>query len=578
MRYLLCFFIFLFINNNIFSQNSCFLEFEVTDSVTDLKLKKTLQKPIKIDSLKIEKRIQKELYNLRNIGFIESSCDSTIWNNKKCVAYIHAGKKYKWLKLSKGNVDEAALSESGYREKIYNNAIFKEKQTADLFKKIIRYYEETGYPFASIKMDSLIFDNNISSGKLYITKNKKTTIDSIVYDKSLKLSSSYLYSYIGLKPGSLYQESKMKQVKNRLDELPFITLSAAPQLVITDKYTKLNLFIKNKKANQFDGILGILPNDVTGKILFTGQVKLKLENSIGKGELLDVDWRKLQFQTQDLKAKVIYPFVLKTPFGIDANIKLYKRDTTFIDVQLNGGIQYLLSGGNYFKVFVNNRNTNLISTSQLKFATKLPDYTDVKIYSYGIGFKYEKTDYRLNPSKGFSLIANTSAGNKIITINPNIPEKLYDGIVLKTAQYQFDFSGAIYLPVSKRNVISITNKTAGIFGKSMFQNEVFRIGGIATLKGFDEESIFASSYSISALEYRFLLDRNSYFFGFFNAAYYEKRIINEFVHDTPYGFGTGLSFETKAGIFNITYALGKQFDNPILLRAAKIHFGIISVF
>ena len=87
-----------------------------------------------------------------------------------------------------------------------------------------------------------------------------------------------------------------------------------------------------------------------------------------------------------------------------------------------------------------------------------------------------------------------------------------------------------------------------------------------------------SGLRLIALEYRFLLDKNSYFFGFFNAAYYEKRIINEFVHDTPYGFGTGLSFETKAGIFNITYALGKQFDNPILLRAAKIHFGIISVF
>jgi hypothetical protein len=52
-----------------------------------------------------------------------------------------------------------------------------------------------------------------------------------------------------------------------------------------------------------------------------------------------------------------------------------------------------------------------------------------------------------------------------------------------------------------------------------------------------------------------------------------KRII-----DRPLSFGAGISFETKAGIFNLTYALGKQLNNPIILRAAKIHFGIVSLF
>ena len=38
------------------------------------------------------------------------------------------------------------------------------------------------------------------------------------------------------------------------------------------------------------------------------------------------------------------------------------------------------------------------------------------------------------------------------------------------------------------------------------------------------------------------------------------------------------SFATKAGIFNISYALGRQLDNPLLFRSNKIHFGFISVF
>jgi hemolysin activation/secretion protein len=115
-------------------------------------------------------------------------------------------------------------------------------------------------------------------------------------------------------------------------------------------------------------------------------------------------------------------------------------------------------------------------------------------------------------------------------------------------------------------------------GENTFQNELLRIGGLKTLRGFDEESIFTTSYSIFTLEYRFLLEQNSYIYLFGDGAWYENNNVKEYVNDTPIGFGAGISFETKAGIFSINYALGKQFDNPIQLRSGKIHFGIVNYF
>jgi outer membrane protein assembly factor BamA len=109
---------------------------------------------------------------------------------------------------------------------------------------------------------------------------------------------------------------------------------------------------------------------------------------------------------------------------------------------------------------------------------------------------------------------------------------------------------------------------------------LYRIGGIKTLRGFDEESIYASFYVIGSLEYRYLLEENSYLYFFTDAAYYENLSVS-FAgdrYDTPFGFGTGISFETKAGIFSINYALGKQFDNPIYLKSGKVHFGIVNYF
>ncbi len=88
-------------------------------------------------------------------------------------------------------------------------------------------------------------------------------------------------------------------------------------------------------------------------------------------------------------------------------------------------------------------------------------------------------------------------------------------------------------------------------------------------RGLNAESIFASTFSIVNVEYRYLLEENSFLFAFFNGAYYENKAVNRNIVDRPFGFGAGMSFETKAGIFSISYALGKQFDNPIEFRSAN---------
>jgi hypothetical protein len=49
-------------------------------------------------------------------------------------------------------------------------------------------------------------------------------------------------------------------------------------------------------------------------------------------------------------------------------------------------------------------------------------------------------------------------------------------------------------------------------------------------------------------------------------------------NDKPYGLGAGLNFETKAGIFSFTYAVGSLQDEPLSFKEAKIHFGLVNLF
>jgi hemolysin activation/secretion protein len=237
-----------------------------------------------------------------------------------------------------------------------------------------------------------------------------------------------------------------------------------------------------------------------------------------------------------------------------------------------------LIGGNYLKLFYNNKSSTLLSTKGLEFLTTLPVYADVHSNMYGIGLKFEKLDYRLNPRKGFSVLANVSAGTKTIKKNAKLNPVVYEKLTLNSTQYNSDVELEIFVPVADRSAIKIGNQSAFLYGQSIFQNELFRIGGLKTLRGFDEESIFATAYSIFTLEYRFILEQNSYMYAFADGAWYENNAISKYVKDTPFGFGAGISFETKAGIFSISYALGKQFDNPIQLRSGKIHFGIVNYF
>lgn len=528
----------------------------------------------------IIKELNKIILSLNDIGYLAASIDSIKHDSLFHNAFITIGNSYKWAHLKKGNIEESILSEVGFREKIYRNKPLHYKKVALLQERILTLLENNGYPFASIKLDSISLFNNAFGASLHIEKNNLIKIDSIINTGNAKMNTAYLHRYIGIKPGDLYNEGLIRKLPNRIKELSFISSKEAPIVLFSEKTTKLSLHLNKKRASQFDGIIGVLPNNETGKILFTGDVRLKLQNAINHGELIDINWRRLQAETQDLKTQLAYPFIFSLPFGIDYGLKLYKRDTTFIDVNQTIGIQYILAGSNYLKAFVNRKNSSLLSTAGLENISVLPPNADIKATGYGLGLKIERLDYRINPRKGIFITLNTMASNRKIIKNSGLNEMIYANLKLTSVQYSAELIFANYIPIKNRSTLKLGLQSAIINSSSIFQNELYRIGGLKTLRGFDEESIFVSSYSILTLEYRYIFEQNSYLYVFSDAAYYENKSISFSGqrYAKPIGWGAGITFETKAGIFSINYALGKQFNNPINLRSGKVHFGIVNYF
>lgn len=526
------------------------------------------------DTIQFSSYLQ-DLYQDRiSEGYLAFSIDSITGDSLEKNVHVFQGNQYNWAKVSAGNVDEGLLSKIGYREKIYRDKPISQNQLNGLFKSIIEHLENHGYPFARIKLDSIEIENQEISAQLNLQKYQEIKIDTIEIKGNAKISYNYITNYLGIKKDDIYNESAFSNISTRIQELPFATEKLPSEAWFSDKTAKVIVVLEKKKANLFNGILGLQPNEETSEVVLTGEINLKLINALGSGEILQLEWRRLQDQTQSILAGANLPFIFNTSLGIDGKLEIFRQDTSFNTVKQYIGIPYYLKKGNYFKVFLENQSSSLIGDADNVSNLENADYS---FLGYGIGYTGSFLDYKLNPRKGWNIETEASFGEK--ELGSSLHDRAqYQDIPLSSTQIKTQLKLATYIPIFKTSTIKTAINGGYIDNQQLAGNELFRIGGLKTLRGFDEASIFTSGYLIGTLEYRLLMERNSFIAAFADIAYYEKNSIAESLNDSPIGFGAGITFETKAGIFTLNYALGKQFDNPILLRNGKVHFGIVNYF
>ena len=545
------------------------------------------------DTASRHQELQTLLGKLYKNGYLEATYQNFTRDSNKLNSTLFIGNEWQWASLKNGNVDDIILSRIGFRERLYEDKPFQPQQIGEINEAILGYCENNGFPFASVRLDSILIADKKLSARIFLDKNKLITIDSLTIVGDAKIAKAYLANYIGFRFPSIYKEDVIRRISSRVRELPFCSETHSPQVLFNGDHSAITLFLNKKNASRFDFILGVLPNsNSTGKLLVTGDGQLNLVNPFGRGETIFINFSALQPRTTQAEIKADYPYLFNLPFGADGDFYLYKNDTLYIDVKEEIGLKYLFTGVNYFKFYFRNASSSILNfdSTQVIETKQLPPYLDYQTQSYGIEYKNEHLDYRFNPTRGWNLLLGAEAGNRKVKENagitqltdPNDPEfnyaSLYDSVNTSEAQYIFQTTLQKYWALSARSVILTAYHGAAFISHEIFQNELFRIGGFQLLRGFDEQSIYASQYHIGTVEYHFLLAQNSFFYLFFDGAYVQNQSITPVDNDFPYGFGAGVNFETKAGIFALSYALGAQQNSPIAFRSAKIHFGYVNYF
>ncbi|MFN9710243.1 MAG: ShlB/FhaC/HecB family hemolysin secretion/activation protein [Bacteroidota bacterium] len=496
---------------------------------------------------------------LRGKGFLGASVDSVEMGDSVAAIRLFLGQSYNWGAVRVKPSDEPLLEAIGWRKKYFSNRSFDYSKLTLLKEKLVGYLEDNGYPFAEVRLDS--FDLNVQdlNPKLEINRGPLYKIDSIRIFGEVNIRNSFLQRYLDLPNGSVYKKKKLLEVDKKLRQLPYLAVQQQSDISYLGTGSLLNVYLKGKKSSQINGLVGFLPSSEasgSNKLLITGDFNLSLKNSFGLGESILVMFQQIQVQSPRLKLSYQQPYLLGSPFGADFLFEGFKKDSSFLNIQYQLGAAYAFGGNRNGKVFFQQFITSLdfIDTASIKRNNRLPEQIDQTTSSIGVDYEWWNTDYRFNPRNGFDIKIQTTAGLRRIRRNNTITslkneqsvtkdyKYLYDSVATNAYSFRLRGTASRYFKTGSQTVLKTSLNGGWVQSPALFRNELFQLGGFQLLRGFDDESFFASAYAVLTTEYRVLTGQNSFLYGFWDGGWVrnQSRLAN--ASNLLWGLGLGASF------------------------------------
>lgn len=531
--------------------------------VNFLEIYKNLElfKAEKINSNRVRELVNNILLSEIESGYFTCNVDSINLKNQKLKIYLQTGNliSLNSIKVNLPNSLSLKLREDFISDKTYFNANdFSEK-----IKKWIILMNNNGFPFAEFEFEKSEIINSKINLICNLISGPLVKIDSIINPEITKKELQLVYKFTDIRNGDLFELNKIYKISENIKNTGFIEEIRPPAYEFIDNKASIYTYFKPQSKNSINGLVGIQPGE-NETVQFTGNVALNFQNALSYGEVLKFNWRRMFNSSQNLIAELSYPFLFNTNFEVQGGLDMIKKDSSFFNFNSKLIINYK-SKSNFSNgfLFTNNNSTNLLED----------DYSSTSVNSFGFVTNFKKLDNPFNPRKGFKIKSEIAYGWKetyaIDTVANNI---------LKSPNFNGNLSFSSYLSLLKRTTFKIKLSGSTIQNNILYENELTRIGGYKTIRGFDEESIWVSSFVLGNFEFRYLIDEKSNVFLFSDFAWTESKTNNFLMEDYFQSFGFGTNISMPNGLLTLIYGLGRKIDNPFLIRTGKIHLGFTSYF
>ncbi|MCH9661612.1 MAG: BamA/TamA family outer membrane protein [Bacteroidetes bacterium] len=511
-------------------------------------------------SLKTE--VDSLLPTFQKLGYLESRLDDLIKKNDSTyTSHFVLGNQWKYIIVSYSKNDFSKeeirfISETATDSTFLLRIIDTEKALRHLNELTI----EKGNPFAKLHLIDLQQKNNILiSGRLEQNNGSTRTIDNIIIKGYEKFPISFLKHYAGIKPYTSFNRNDIINKNTLLNNLGFASSIKTPEVLFKKDSTTLYLYLEKSNNNLFDGIIGFATNEETQKLEFNGYLNLELNNNLNFGEQLRINYKADGREQLNFSANVKLPYLFKSPFGLSAALKIFKRDSTFTTTDQQIATTYQPSPKIETQLgYKTYESSNLLEEAVAGIAVE-----DYNSNYFLLGATY--TQQQNNPL--FPVKTLISVNSEIGT--RNMDQNKDDQFRIKTHLHHT-------INLNHRNSIFIQNQSGLLSSDTYLTNELYRFGGINSIRGFSENSIDASTFTVLNTEYRYIFNNDTYLHSIIDLAYFENNVLS--LKEELFSFGLGLGLQTEAGIFKFNIANGISQEQNFKFSNTKIHLSLSSRF
>ncbi len=440
---------------------------------------------------------------------------------------------------------------------------------------LLNLYERKGYTFASISIEDI--EDYTYSGtkkiriKINIQENDRIEVDNIVIEGNTSTKRDVIVREIALGENNSISRENLFDVRRRLENLGYFERVEQPKILKYKNSTVLLIKVKEGNTNTFDGILGYVPpSQNEDKGYFTGLVNLSIRNLFGTGRKVEARFKKEIKTTQELELKYLEPWLFGYPLNVNLSFLQRIEDSTFIKRDFSLKADAMIS-----KKFTLSAMFNFERVIPSLAAGNYFTIFDSRLLAAGVEIKFDSRDYVYNPYSGILYKTSYSAGQKkIYNASSFVNQNITADFTIQRGMLDLDFYHSFF----KRQSSVIGVHGVEIRSPRFETADLYRFGGINSVRGYREGQFLGSRVAWSNIGLRYSITRRSFAEVFYDMGYYRRP--EDALFNIPaqegfiYGYGLGVRIETALGMFGVSYALGK--GDSIL--EGKIHFGLINDF
>ncbi len=504
-----------------------------------------------IDSTALFLELNSVQKHLKMNGYFLSRIDSVSKKGEKYIAYLNLDKKIDSVLLKHKNIGNQILQKYNFK----NNYIkIPVNQLEEILNDISTFQELKGNAFSKIKLKKLRIENKTLYAEIDLTTSKKRKIDKVIIKGYENFPKSFIKNYLNINSKTTFNKKKLMEISKLYKGLNFVSETKPPETLFKKDSTLIYIYLKKIQESSFDGLVNFNSQE-NGKLQFNGYLDLKLKNILNKGEQLNLLWNSFGNEKQEFSISVKTPYIYNSKLSPEFTFSLYKQDSTFLNINLNANLKYQIKNNtNLFVSFNSEKSEN--STENIS--------NNISTYeNYFLGFGYE-----------YKILKNDMFRNDIFFININPSFGKRKTINNTSQQIKITTTLAYLLDLNRKNSIYFRNKTALLNSTNYFDNELFRIGGNKSIRGFNEQSIFVKNYLLQNIEFRYQTSKSSYMYTITDLALITATNSKEKL----YSFGLGYLFNSNSSQINISTAVGTNTKNPLDFKNTQFFVNWVNFF